>query len=233
MTFTSMSFKSSKATQQPLPDRYFTWLTVVQDGVVPIGGAAANYYGQALNDIVTPFNKSNSLSKIPTPLTANSSLNPTGLSTLLFNSGTNGLYKYFRVWTVEQELTWGPQNALDDIHVALAAVVDANNNFGSFAALEQAPGSVVKTCNSGGSPQSGVLRNTYSIPALKGIPPSLYSADTACVGTYTVPPTQAMYMQYGYLLTDGGTAVAPIAIRAKTKYHVEFFGRQDATLSIT
>lgn len=234
--FTSLSFKGAKLTQQPLPDRYFTWLTVVQDGVLPTGAASANLFAHALNDVVFPFNKSLSLSKVPGALTSNATLEPTGLRSLLYDSAagnSTGIYKYFRVWMVEEEIYWGPQNAADDLHAAMAPVMDSSTPFGAFSTLQQGPGSKVVTCNSGGSPSMNRLHNTYSIPALAGIPPQLYSADTASVGTYSTTPAAARYLEFGYLLTDGGVSLANIAMRLKIKFHVEFFGRQDASLPIT
>lgn len=232
MRFTSLSFPSSKLTGQPLPDRYFTWLTVEQHGTQALGSTGGSF-AFAINDIVAPFSKSGAVAaSVPGPFVANNTLQPTGLKNLIFNAAVgSGIYQNFRVWAVVLSVTPIINNAGDDIHVAIAPLINNGAAFSSFTSLAQGVGARCKTINSEGNMvPNNTLFASYSMPAMRGMPPNLFAADSISVGSFTATPSINSFVQVQWQSALNAVTVGPVSWRIRMKFLVEFTGRVDSQL---
>lgn len=228
-----LSFKSARFTRQPLPDRFFTWLQLENQGAQPAGvGSNTGTYGFAINDIVTPLNKPGPAGfALQNPVVALNLLNPQGLKNLLFNGSTNtGIYTQFRVWTCIAKFTFIPGSFADGANIAMAPLASAASAYTSLETLSSAPNAVTGTASNGGSGASQSIEATWSMPALYGIPKTVFPAFASAIGTAGTPPGLPLYAQIAYRDDANQNLVNIAGTKLQVMYHVEFCNRADATL---
>lgn len=236
--YSAMSFRSSLRTGQPLPDSYFTWVTIENQGSVTGGaGSASGTFGFALNDIIQPFSKTGSiLASLPNPVKVVTTENPTGVSNLLFNAGTaTGIYQLFRVWAAEVIVSYLPQSvggASENANIAMAPV-NSGSRYTDVEGITGGPNAVSLSAMQGASGGQNSIRALYKMPALAGLPARVYKAFVAATGSAAATPTQTFFVQVGHRnCLNADFAASSLGIKVVIRYHVEFFNRVDSALLV-
>jgi len=235
--FTALTFKASRFTLQPLPDKFLTWLAVENlFFFTGTGAVATDTYGFSLSSIVNPFNKATPVAKtFPGPAAAIATQNPTGLTNLLFNSLTStGIYLKYRVWSVKVSIETSlvvNAAATDSIVVAMAPVANNVGAYTTVTGIGSGPNSKSKTIMS--HTGTHIMDSTYSLPKLNGVSPEQFATNSN-VGTFATDPGILSTLQFGWVSSDG---IAPAATyiynwRVKLMFHVEFFSRADSELRV-
>lgn len=229
-----IDFKLSKFSKQIVPDRFFTWLTIENQGFTA-GGAGSNVgtFGFALNDIVLPLNKPGPTAvTIPGPVQAVNAWNEQGLKNFLFNTATNtGLYNNFRIWTSIANVTFSLANAADAaVNAVLLPLSQAATAYPNPEAMEAAPNSVVKTCAQGSAGASCTLTCVASAPALYGVPKNLFPSFASALGSFSATPGLPMFWQVGWRTAANAVLNNALGIKVLIQYKVEFCNRVDAGL---
>lgn len=228
-----IDFKLSKFTKQIVPDRFFTWLTIENQGRIDAAaGSNVFSWGFSLNDLVFPLNKNGPVGfNLPNPVQAVAAWNEQGLKNLLFNTATNtGLYNNFRVWTVIANITYTSGNAADSMNLVVVPLSQAATAYGTPEAMAAAPNSVVKSCTFGGSGASCTATLVCSQPALAGVPKNLFPSFAPALGAFTAGPGLPMFIQVAHRTDDNIILTAPMGIKVLVQYKVEFCNRVDAGL---
>jgi len=233
-TVSTVDFKLSKFSKQIVPDRFFTWITIENQGATGSGaGTNVGTFGFSINDIVFPLNKNGSVgANLPNPFQAVNSWNEQGLKNLLYNTATNtGLYNNFRVWTSIANVTFTLANAADGaLNAVLLPLSQAAVAYGTPEAMEAAPNSIVKTCAQGSSGGSCTLTCVASQPALAGVPKTLFPSFASALGAFSAGPGLPMYWQVGWRTHANAVLTNSVGIKVLVQYKVEFCNRVDAAL---
>jgi len=228
-----IDFKLSKFSKQIVPDRFFTWLTVENQGSIT-SGAGSNTFSWAfsLNDLVFPLNKNGPVGfNLPNPVQAVNAWNEQGLKNLLYNTATNtGLYNNFRVWTTIANVTYTSGNAADSMNLVIVPLSQAAIGYLNPEAMAAAPNSVVKSCTFGGSGASCTATLVASHPALAGVPKNLFPSYAPALGAFTAGPGLPMYVQVAHRTDDNANLQATAGVKVIIQYKVEFCNRVDAGL---
>jgi len=235
---TTLSFRGSLATSQPVPDRYLTWLTFENAGF--IGGAvSAASYSFGINNVVAPFGTANTGTvTIPNPFVAVATGNPLGLKNLLFNASTStGLYERVRVWTSRIDIEFGYISSFSTgtstgamVHVGAAPIVGTTTSYAAVTGLSNGPKSKAISIISGTKPS--MISMIYSIPALLGINKAHFNGPL--VGSdqsFTTQPSQYVALQFGFATANGANLGSDsFAFRIRMQMHCEFYNRVDTAL---
>jgi len=231
-TVSKIDFKLSKFTKQIMPDRFFTWLTIENQGAYAPAFGVTGTFGFALNDIVLPFNKPGpATNTLPTPVQAINAWNEQGLKNLLFNTSTNtGLYNNFRVWTCIANVTLTSGNAADSFNLAVTPLSQAALAYNNPEAIAAAPNSVVKSCTFGGSGASCTVTAMASHPALAGVPKNLFPSYAPALGAFVATPGLPMFWQVGWRTDDNQPNSGTMGVKVLLQYKVEFCNRVDSGL---
>jgi len=228
-----IDFKLSKFSKQIVPDRFFTWLTIENQGSVAAGaGSNVGVFGFSLNDLVFPLNKNGPVgANLPNPVQAVAAWNEQGLKNLLYNTATNtGLYNNFRVWTLIANITLTSGNASDSMNLVVVPLSQAAVAYGGPEAMAAAPNSVVKSCTFGGSGASCTATLVASHPALAGIPKNLFPSYAPALGAFSAGPGLPMFVQVAWRTDDNAALQSTMGIKVLLQYKVEFCNRVDAGL---
>lgn len=226
----TMMFKLSKSTHDPLPARYFTWLTIDQTGYVAAGNATNNFL-IGLNNIIHPFSQGGSSITNPVPAVATN--DPTGLQNLLYNSVTGtGIWKRFRVWGAKVNTSIMPRSVLDSVNAAQVATT-LGTAYASIFPVMQAPHSSYKVISSGTYARGNTFSRYYSIPKIMGIPKREYAAETAnTYGTYATAPSDGCNIQVLVETLDAQNLTVNLGYNVRIQYFVEFFNLVDTLLLV-
>jgi len=237
--FTALTFKASRFTLQPLPDKFLTWLTLENNFDFPGTGLVnTDSYGFSLSSLVTPFNKATPVAKtFPNGQSNITTQMPTALTNLLYNSLTStGIYLKYRVWsvkvTIETSIYLGGATPLtDSIVVSMAPIANNVGAYTTVMGIGSGPNSKNMTVVSTTGKQ--MMSSTYSLPKLNGISPELYAAGSGFyTGTFAVDPSQLTTLQFGWASSNqiNAPATTYYNFRVKLQYHTEFYDRADSEL---
>jgi len=228
---TTMRFKASYLTRQPVPDRYFTWLNLENDGHIN-AGITSTAWAFSLNNPLFPLNNAGGTATgLPNPAVAIATQNPTGISNMLVNANTGtGLWNSVRVWRVYAEVRFIPAST-DIVELCLVPVFGASNHYTAIEAAASSPNASRCAINQGtGAMSNQSCKVDWSIPALLGIPPSVYAADS---NNAVIPGSTPDGPLFGQVLMRnllGGADAAAGAFTVRLRYHCEFFNRSDVPL---
>lgn len=221
----------SLTTRQPIPDNYWTWLTVQGDGYAASGVGSASF-SFAINNPVLPFNNTGAGGAFPNPSVANNANNPTGLQNLIYNSSTaTGLWQYGRVWRTRVTVTPMVSNTADQIQVAMAPLTGTVNTYSTYAALAASPNSATRDSQMNMAPKDGQLTEDWDIPAIVGIKKQLYDAQAGAYSfQYATVPTSQVFAQV--YMTEGTqqNTTGRVVFRIVIQYYIQFFQRIDTLL---
>lgn len=233
---TRLTFSQSLNTKQPMPNRYFTWVTIENSGNFATGaGSNVGNFAFALNDCDIPFTKSGATAAtLPNPVVALANQSPTSFRNLMFNSITvTGFYNTYRVWATRVRIHFTPGNAADTVHCFAVPVLTASATYATTTAAQSGPNTSTWTSSFGGSGQSQSKEFMHSIPDLLGIPRNLYSSYSNSNTTTGGTPTDKVFLQCGYIDDANNPLTAVLGVRVEVSYHCEFFAREDTHLTTT
>lgn len=248
---TELTFRLGKQIHQPLPDRFFTWLTLNQSGYVTGAATPLSCFEFGLNSVCYPFNFN--INALPNPIIALGACAFTGLNNILYNSVTGtGLYENFRVWRAKVAVTWLPQALGDTSQAVMVPLVPTasvgggiivNTYGGTSAGIMQAgqsPRVINKPIQSGAPVKTNTLYGNYSIPELMGMPSDKFAADQSSFGQYGTGapstgggPSTTISLYSAIRSLDQANFGQPVGIEVRLEYFVEFFRRTDKRLLIS
>lgn len=226
---TTLVFKQSFLTRQPIPDRYFCWLNCFMTGATNVGvGSNTGTWQIKLNALTFPFNTG---SPMPNPIQAVNVTNPAGLKNLLFNSTTStGLWGFYRVHRVRVSHTFQPQTAGDNCTCGIAPLINTGG-YGGLITLSQGPNAKTIVTTIGGTGANDTLYQNIDVAAALGIKKELYAANVfTTAGSFAAPPTQVLNLQAIYNTIDNSVLTAPLQYAVRLQFLVEFFERIDTAL---
>lgn len=226
-----LKFSSSFLRKQPLPDRFFTWVFIKQQGKQ--GGNVATYsFNAALSILNAPFGQTAGTgNNVPTPLVANTA-RPAGLNNLLYNSVTNtGIWNNYRVWRAIVEADICPSNSGDQLNVAGAPVVGTTLAYANAVYTSQGPNGVSKDVQLSTPLKDRILRHDVSIPAMIGLSSIGYQSWGGVERTYSsTMGANDVSMQYTWETALQANTTGAVVYNIGIAFFVEFFGRQDVDL---
>jgi len=232
-TVSKLDFKLSKFTKQIVPDRFFTWLTIENQGNTGSGaGSNTGTFGFALNDLVVPFNKPGPVAiTLPNPVQAINVWQEQGLKNLLFNTGTNtGLYNNYRVWTAIANVTFTLAPTDAEMNIVVLPLSQAAVAYANPEAMAAAPNSVVRSCTNGGTGASCTATLVAGHPALSGVPKNLFPSYAPALANFTAGPGLPMFFQVGWRTGINAALTTAAGIKIVIQYKVEFCNRVDSGL---
>jgi len=195
-------------------------------------GTSSATFAVALNDIVTPFSKTGAVG-VSLPNIVAAGINPQFLKNILFNGTTNtGIYNQFRVWSCAASVTYTTGNAADSCNTAMVPLTTAASGYTTFEAVNSGPNSVSGASTFGSNAIGSTIMGLWSLPALQGVPKSLYPAFASSIGTFAATPGLPMFLQISYRTDNNNDLTATLGIRVQLQYHVEFFARVDGAALI-
>lgn len=228
---TLLAFTQSKVTKQPVPDRYFCYINVANNGYWPTGSGAFNSFGLQVNNPVHPFFSAGGIgTTIPNPGVSINLSDPLGLENLLFNSVTNtGLWDFVRVWKCEVRFTVFGNNT-DAFNYVMAPIIGNGGTYSNIEGVEAAPNASKTRFVSPQTTARTTTQMEWDIPALSGTPRKNYSSVLTNAVSFGGTPSPSIYAQLAAYNVNNVVLTARTPFDVQISFGVEFFGRHDYAL---